>query len=226
MADEAVITRGYFITFEGGEGTGKSTQIGLLADALTATGIEVQKTREPGGSPGAEEIRDLLVRGEPGRWDPMTEILLLYAARNDHYRRRIEPALAAGHWVLCDRFADSTLAYQGAGGGIELETIRSLHSLVLGRVWPDLTVLLDLDVETGLERAGQREETTSEGGETRYERMGGAFHDRLRQGYLSLAADAPERFAVVDASQSIAIVAGDVADKVAGRFDLILEPRS
>ena len=147
---------GIFITLEGGEGTGKSTQSKRLVKALEARGIASVATREPGGSPGAEDIRKLLVTGEPGRWDALTEMLLLFAARADHVARTIQPALEAGKYVICDRFTDSTYAYQGAGRGTPRETIRRIESVVLEDFKPDLTLILDLPVDTGLARAKSR----------------------------------------------------------------------
>lgn len=184
--------RGRFITFEGGEGSGKSTQVRLLAAALSAAGHEVVTTREPGGSAGAEAIRGLLVDGEPDRWDGLTEALLHYAARRDHLRLTILPALERGAWVVCDRFNDSTLAYQGFGHGMARETLDTLYGIVAGSLMPDLTLVLDVPVAAGLERAGSRG-----GGEDRYERMNGGFHDRLRDGFLTIAADNPDRCRVV-----------------------------
>ena len=192
---------GRFITFEGGEGTGKSTQIALLAEALRRRGRTVLSTREPGGSPGAEAIRRLLVEGETARWDAMTEALLHVAARRDHLVATIWPALARGEWVLCDRFADSTLAYQGYGHGLPLETIERLHALAVGDFTPDLTIVLDLDAGRGLARAAARLESRGGGGEDRYERMGRGFHERLRQGFLAIAARHPQRCLVIDADR-------------------------
>jgi len=191
------VAKGRFITFEGGEGAGKSTQLRRLAESLRGRGIEVVTTREPGGSPGAEQIRGLLVSGDPGRWDGMTEALLHYAARRDHLRATVWPALEAGKWVLCDRFADSTLAYQGYGHGLSHETIRDLYRLVVGDFAPDLTLILDLPVEAGLKRAASRG-----GAEDRYEKMDHAFHQRLRDGFLTIAGEEPRRCAVVPAAQS------------------------
>lgn len=188
---------GRFITFEGGEGAGKSTQLRLLAQALEARGLSVLTTREPGGSPGAEAIRTLLVTGETGRWDGLTEALLHYAARRDHLRCTILPALAAGTWVLCDRFNDSTLAYQGFGHGAERAGLDALYRMVAGDLRPDLTLILDLPVEQGLARAGLRNGT---GDEDRYERMDRSFHQRLRQGFRSIAEAEPARCAVIDAT--------------------------
>ncbi|MDP1643111.1 MAG: dTMP kinase [Phenylobacterium sp.] len=200
-----------FITFEGGEGGGKSTQLRLLAQRLTELGHEVISTREPGGSPGAEAIRDLLVRGEADRWSAMTETLLMYAARRDHLERVISPALARGAWVLCDRFADSTRAYQGAAGGTDLALIAALEVHVLAGVRPDLTLILDLPPETGLTRAVSRA-----GVETRFESKGAAFHSRLRQAFLDIAAAEPERCRVIDASQALESVTADIWAAVTG----------
>lgn len=192
---------GRLITFEGGEGAGKSTQVALLAEALRSRGVTVVTTREPGGSEGAEAIRALLVSGETSRWDGITEALLHFAARRDHLLRTVWPALERGEWVICDRFADSTLAYQGFGHGLSAETIGSLYRIAVGRFAPDLTLVLDLPVEDGLKRAGSRG-----GAEDRYERMGLGFHQRLRQGFLGIAADNPRRCAVIDAGQAPDIV--------------------
>jgi dTMP kinase len=196
------MARGFFITFEGGEGGGKSTQIRCLADRLAATGREVVATREPGGSPGAEAIRGLLVTGDPERWSPITETLLVYAARRDHIERVIAPALARGAVVLCDRFADSTRAYQGAGGGAPQGFIAVLEAQVLGPLRPDLTLILDLPVEMGLARAAGRG-----GAEGRFEAKGPAFHARLRAAFLAIAQAEPDRCTVIDASLDEAAVA-------------------
>src|SRR5688500_12746876 len=175
--------RGRFISFEGGEGAGKSTQIRLLVDALAARGLDVIATREPGGSPGAEEIRRLLVSGDPGRWDGVTEALLHFAARRDHLARTVWPALDAGRWVVTDRFADSTMAYQGYGHGLGREPIERLYEVAVGGFAPDLTLILDIPPEAGVSRAHARHD-----GEDRYERMDLTFHHRLREGFLAIAA--------------------------------------
>ena len=188
------MTRGRFITFEGGEGAGKSTQLRRLAERLASLGHEVVATREPGGSVGAEAIRDLLVNGPAERWSPLTETLLMYAARRDHIERVIEPALARGAMVICDRFLDSTRAYQGAGGGAPSSLIRALEAEVVGRVVPDVTLILDLPVAAGLARAAARGEA-----EARFEAKGAAFHERLRAGFLAIARAEPERCVVIDA---------------------------
>ncbi len=219
MADPTIARPGRFLTFEGGEGAGKSTQIKLLAAALRERGLSVVTTREPGGSSEAENIRSLLVTGEPGRWDPISETLLLYAARRDHWLRLIEPALARGDWVLCDRFADSTRVYQGAGKGVDAALIEKLHVLSLGEVEPDLTLLLDLPAETGLSRSRAREDAAGSG-ETRFERMTLEFHRTLRAAFLSLAERHPARFVTIDATQGVAEVAGAVLDAVVQRLSL------
>lgn len=195
------MTHARFITLEGGEGTGKSTLAAGLEAALVQRGIGVERTREPGGTPGAEEIRRLLVEGSGDRWQPMSEALLLYAARHDHVERRIRPALAAGRWVICDRFFDSTTAYQGAAGGVDRATLDQLRVLALGDFAPDLTLVLDLDPELGLGRAGSRG-----GHEQRFEGKGLAFHQRLREGFLDVARAEPERCAVIDAGLPVASV--------------------
>jgi dTMP kinase len=203
---------GFFITFEGGEGAGKTTQLARLADRLEAAGREVVRTREPGGSPGAETIRGLLVNGEAERWSPITETLLMYAARRDHVERVIAPALARGAVVLCDRFADSTRAYQGAGGGSPADLIGALETHVLGGVRPDLTLILDLPVDMGLARAAGRG-----GGEARFESKGLAFHTRLRACFLAIAETEPNRCIVVDATRDESTVAATVWSWVKAR---------
>ncbi len=202
-----------FITFEGGEGAGKSTQIELLAAALRRADISVRTTREPGGSPGAEEIRQLLVTGLPERWDAMTEALLHFAARREHLRSVVVPELEAGHWVLSDRFADSTMAYQGYGHGLGGDAIEALYGLVVGNLAPDLTLILDLPVELGLERALARRD-----GEDRYESLDRAFHERLRQGFRKIAEREPERCALIDASGEVDAVQAAVRACVTERL--------
>jgi dTMP kinase len=205
---------GRFITLEGGEGAGKSTQAKRLAAALARLGIEALVTREPGGSPGAEDIRALLVEGAPGRWDPLTETLLVYAARADHVAHTIGPALLADKWVVCDRFSDSTFAYQGVGRGIDRETIRRIDSAVLDDFKPDFTLVLDLDAQTGLARASAR------GGADRFERFGLDFHERLRQAFLDIARRHGERCVVIDARGDEEAVATAILDAVRRRFAL------
>lgn len=215
------LARGKFITFEGGEGAGKSTHVKRLAAFLEARGIGVTLTREPGGSDGAEEVRKILVEGAPGRWTPLTETFLYAAARADHVARLIEPNLAAGRWVISDRFTDSTLAYQGYGHGLDLSTIAQINALATGGLTPDLTVLLDLPVEEGLSRAGKRADEGSPGDrEDRYERMDVAFHQRLRDGFRAIAATDPARCVVIDATCPVDDVAAEIAGAVTERLDV------
>ena len=218
VADLAASERGRFITFEGGEGAGKSTQIRVLAAALEQAGKAVCLTREPGGSDGAEQIRELLVTGDPDRWDAMTELLLLYAARRDHVRRLIEPALEKGTWVLCDRFADSTMAYQGYGHGLDRGKIAALHKIVLGDLKPDLTIILDLDPEAGLARTRVSDEAARRGAEDRFERMKLAFHQRMREGFREIADGEPDRVALVDAAGDAGSVSLTIAKLVNSRL--------
>jgi len=189
------VARGRFITIEGGEGAGKTTQVGLLVAALARAGIAARATREPGGSPGAEAIRRLLLEGESARWDAVGEALLLVAARRDHVTRLIEPALAQGIWVVSDRFADSTFAYQGYGRELALDDLAALHRFALGDFAPDLTLILDLPVELGLARAAARPDPAD-----RFERLDHAFHEKLRQGFRRIAAEGSARCVLVDAS--------------------------
>ncbi len=197
---------GKFITFEGGEGCGKSTQVSLLMQFLRTKGIKALPTREPGGSPGAELIRELHVTGAPNRWDALTETLLLFAARRDHLVRTVRPALQAGTWVICDRYVDSTIAYQGYGRGVELSVIDSLHVMVAGDLRPDLTFVLDIDPEVGLKRTMKR----AHGMEDRFERMDINFHRKLRKGYLETAKQNPARYIISDAYRPIDDVAGAI----------------
>jgi dTMP kinase len=195
------VARGRFITLEGGEGAGKSTQARRLAERLTQRGRQVLVTREPGGSPGAETIRELLVTGAADRWSPITETLLMYAARRDHIERTIAPALAAGRWVVSDRFADSTRAYQGAGGGAPASLIQTLERHVLGETRPDLTLILDLPADIGLARTMARNHA-----ETRFEAKGAGFHERLREGFLAIARVEADRCVLIDAAQALEAV--------------------
>ena len=208
------MTRGCFITFEGGEGAGKSTQIRRLAERLHAGARDVVLTREPGGSPGAESIRELLLNGAVDRSSPLTEALLMNAARRDHIERVIAPALARGAVVLCDRFADSTRAYQGAGGAVDAAVIAQLERAVVGEMRPDLTLIFDLPVAEGLRRALSRN-----GGEERFEAKGEAFHERLRAAYLDIARSEPDRCVVIDAAASLDAVEAAIAVAVAPRLD-------
>jgi dTMP kinase len=204
-----------FITFEGGEGSGKSVQTRLLADALTAKGLPVTLTREPGGTPGAEAIRALLVTGAANRWTAETETLLFAAARAEHLARLVRPRRQAGDWIICDRFMDSTRAYQGAAGGVPADFIAALENLVVGADRPDLTLILDLDVQAGLARAAARG-----GVETRFEGKDVAFHERLRAAYRKIAATELGRCTVIDAAGSIDTVQKTIWTVVSGRFGL------
>lgn len=206
---------GRFITLEGGEGGGKSTQARRLADALKGEAGEVLLTREPGGSPGAEQIRGLLVDGEVHRWDAVTETFLHFAARRDHLINTVQPALARGAWVISDRFADSTMAYQGYGHGVDRDAIAELYRICVGTLKPDLTLILDLPVEAGLARAAGRG-----GGEDRYERMDVAFHERLRQGFLEIAGRDPARCVVIDAARGEDEVHAQIIAAVRARMAL------
>lgn len=204
---------GLFITFEGGEGAGKSTQIKRLAKQFEANGHEVVLTREPGGAAAAESIRDLLVNGEPGRWSATAEALLNYAARDAHLRETIRPALREGKVVLCDRFMDSTRAYQGYGGDCPMTVIDMLENTIVGATRPYVTVIFDLAPEVGLARAKAR----GAGVEDRYERKGLAFHQALRRGFLDIAAADPERCFVIDASQPIDAVWDQIITSLTAR---------
>ena len=208
---------GKFITFEGGEGAGKSTQIRRLADALEKTGLRVTVTREPGGSSGAEKIRDMLLDPD-AEWDPPTEALLHFAARADHYTTKIAPALRAGNWVLCDRFADSTRAYQGYGLGLDMNAIETLYEIALDDFVPDLTIILDIPVETGVQRMIERGADPD-----RYEKMDAAFHERLREGFLDIAKKNPLRCAVIDADSDIDSVTTRIFDCVETRLGVTLD---
>jgi dTMP kinase len=194
-----------FISLEGGEGGGKSTQARLLAERLQALGREVVSTREPGGSPGAEALRELLVKGPVDRWSPLTETLILYAARRDHVERVIRPALDRGAWVISDRFADSTRAYQGAAGGVDPAFIDVLERTALGPTRPDLTLILDLPAAEGLRRAGRRGDD-----DTRFEAKGLVFHERLRAEFLAIATREPQRCLVIDAALPVSDVSNAI----------------
>ncbi len=207
------MTTGRLITFEGGEGTGKSTQARLLASYLTQSGADVVQTREPGGSPSAEEIRTLLVTGGADRWSPMAETLLFYAARVEHWRQVIAPALKRGAHVVCDRFADSTMAYQAYAGGLERKVVEDLHRLTMGSIEPDLTFVLDIGVDQGLARAAARRDA-----ENRFEQKGREFHEKLRQGFLDIAKRASKRCVVIDAGQPIERVHAAVLSALKSRL--------
>lgn len=194
-----------FITFEGIDGSGKSTQSRRFAELLKAQGTDVILTREPGGSPGAEEIRQLVLTGDPDRWSPETELLLFTASRRDHLEKTIEPALAAGRTVISDRFADSTRVYQGATRGDLRGMVDSLHSLMIGRE-PDLTFIIDMDPATALERGLARKS-----GEDRFEDFGLVFQETLRHGFLALAHANPERCVLIDGNRTPDQIASEIA---------------
>jgi len=205
---------GKFITFEGGEGAGKSTQIKRLSEFLETKGVETVLTREPGGSDGGEDIRRLLVEGTVDRWDPMAETLLHMAARRSHLIDLIEPARQSGKWVLCDRFADSTTAYQGYGQSLDLEFIMELRRSIVGTAEPELTFLLDISVDQGLARASAR------GNIARYERMDRSIHEKIREGFLKIAAENQHRVVKIDADQSIDAIEAEIRQHTIQRFGL------
>ncbi len=210
--------KGSFITFEGGEGSGKSTQIDRLARRLRLSGIDLATYREPGGTPGAEEIRALLVQGEPGRWTPKTEALLMSASRADLITRCILPQLENNGWVLCDRFSDSTIAYQGFGHGLGYELVEQLNAFTVGSLLPDLTFIFQLNPEIGLERTALRE-----GKEDRYERFDIEFHRNVERGYAEILKRNPTRCVAVDALHDIDTMADFIFAEVERRFGIFQE---
>ena len=189
---------GKFISFEGGEGSGKSTQLKMLSAAFEAAKLPFISTREPGGTPSAERIRGLLVSGAVDAWGALAETLLFQAARAEHIEKLIIPALTTGKTVICDRFVDSTIVYQGIGKGLGVEYIKNLHQMVFGDFMPKLTILLDIDPSEGLARAGARN-----GDENRFERLDISFHKKIRAGFLEIAKNEPQRCVVLDAGQSV-----------------------
>ncbi len=213
--------RGKFITFEGGEGTGKSTQAGLLAHKLEGLGLGVLVTREPGGSPGAEIIRHVLLSGAAKPLGAEAEAMLFAAAREDHVRCTIEPALAAGKWVVCDRFADSTRVYQGALGQVDRRLIKGLERVSIGDLLPDLTLILDVPVDVALERLTLRR---GDAAPDRFEAENVEFHEKLREAFRALAADEPERCVIIDASVPRVQVAKDIWDTVQAKLDPATAP--
>ncbi len=213
--------RGKFITFEGGEGTGKSTQAAMLALRLESLGLRVLLTREPGGSPGAEIIRHVLLSGAAKPFGPEAEAMLFAAARDDHIRCTILPALEAGGWVICDRFADSTRVYQGALGQVDRRLIKALERVSLSDVYPDLTFVLDVPVELGLKRAARRRGGASP---DRFEAETVDFHEKLREAYLMLAAAEPDRCVIIDAGARQEAVAKQVWEAVNSRLEPAMAP--
>ncbi len=215
--------RGKFITFEGGDGTGKSTQARMLARRLEAVGVRVQLTREPGGSPGAEIIRHVLLSGAAKPLGPDAEAMLFAAARDDHVRRTIRPALEIGRWVICDRFTDSTRVYQGILGQVDQRLIRGLERITISDLMPDLTFILDVPVEVGMARAkGRRGRAAAD----RFEAEGLEFHRKLREAYLAAAAEEPQRCVVVDASAPKETVGRQIWNIVGARLDPVTTPVS
>lgn len=206
------MARGRFITLEGGEGAGKSVQRDRLVQALRAAGLETVATREPGGSPSAEAVRELLL-AHGTDWQPLSEALLHAAARSQHLAETVRPALEAGRWVVSDRYSDSTRAYQGWGQGVALQTLDQLEAMVVADARPDLTIMLDVAPEIGLTRAEGRGQ-----GADRYEAMDLAFHQRLRAGYRAIAESAPERCVLIDASGSEDAVAAEIRSAVHARL--------
>jgi len=217
------VARGKFITLEGGEGGGKTTQAAALTERLRKAGLSVLQTREPGGTPRAEAIREVLLSGKAKRFGPMGEAVLFYAARESHLELAIRPAIEQGTWVICDRFSDSTRAYQGAAGGVPRSVINVLEKAVVGSTRPDLTIIFDLPPELGLERAAKRARPSSDGEPAgseldRFETMSLAFHSNLRDEFLAIAKAEPGRCVVVNASRGIQAVAGEVWAIVRKRF--------
>jgi dTMP kinase len=210
------MTLGKFITIEGGEGVGKSTQIGTLRDELSARGIEVVLTREPGGTPRAERIRELLLENSSEPMPPSCELLLMFAARASHVENVIRPALDRGAWVVCDRFVDATYAYQGGGRGFDIQLIGTLEAAVLGTLRPDLTLLLDAPVEIASERARVRNQAS--GSADRFEREQRAFFERVREAYLDRARKEPRRICIIDATQSLEHVSEAIRGAVRSRL--------
>lgn len=213
--------KGLFITLEGGEGTGKSTQVRLLHAALAAAGIDAIMTREPGGTPQAERIRNFMIQRDAGQFDALSEALMMMAARREHLVDKIWPALEKGQWVISDRFADSTRAFQGAGMGLSQDAINRLYALVAGDFEPDLTFIFDIAPEAGLKRSLKQLAVTDnqvEATEDRYERMGLPFHQRLRQGFLDVAKAYPARCVLIDATQSIEAIHRQLLKTLETRF--------
>jgi dTMP kinase len=210
-------TPAYFISFEGGEGAGKTTQIKFLGETLRRAGYEVVITREPGGTPDAEAVRDLVLGGEPGRWTAKEEMLLMYTARSQLVRTIIRPALARGAWVLSDRFADSTLVYQGYAGGVDPDEVRKLHHLVLGDFNPEITFIMDIEPTNGMQRVHSRAEALNQ-----FEKREADFYAQTRQAYLDIAKAEPERCAVIHAAQDASKVSVDIVQTIKDRTGVCL----
>jgi dTMP kinase len=206
------------IVIDGVDGSGKGVQTRRLHQALLRAGLQSILTREPGGSPAAEEIRKLLVEGEPEKWDSMTELLLMYASRKTHLNDIIQPALKQGEWVVCDRFADSSRAFQGIAGELGLEIVEKVHRLVVGSFEPDLVLILDIPESVALKRALSRG-----GSEDRFEKKGSVYQARVRQAFLQIATIDPQRYQVIDANQAIDEVTLDIFETINRRYQLGLE---
>lgn len=219
------MTKGVFITLEGGEGTGKSTQVKMLGAALSAAGVDAVLTREPGGTDQAERIRNLLIQRDAGNFDPLTEAMLMMSARREHLVNKIWPSMKQGKWVVSDRFADSTRAFQGYGMGLDQGLIDRIYEMIAGEFQPDLTFVFDIDAEKGLNRSLKQLAVTAdinESTEDRYERMGVPFHNRLRQGFLDIAKRFPDRCVIIDASQDIATIHGQILKIIETRLGVSL----
>ena len=206
------------IVIDGVDGSGKGVQTRRLHQALLRAGLQSILTREPGGSPAAEEIRKLLVEGEPEKWDSMTELLLMYASRKTHLNDIIQPALKQGQWVVCDRFADSSRAFQGIAGELGIEIVEKVHRLVVGSFEPDLVLILDIPESVALERALSRG-----GSEDRFEKKGSGYQARVRQAFLQIATIDPQRYQVIDANQAIDEVTLAIFETINRRYQLGLE---
>ena len=213
------MTAGRFISFEGGEGAGKSTQIKHVAAFLEENGHQVLTTRQPGGTENGQALRELLVNGAADRWTPMAEALLMLADRAVHLEEIIRPALAQGKWVLCDRYMDSTRAYQGVAGALGLDVIDALQAPIIQDTVPNLTFLLDLDVKTGLQRAAER------GGAARFESKGETYHEDIRRGFLTLAQAETDRFVIIDAAQPIEQVSTQIIEAITTKWQVSADGR-
>ena len=205
--------KNYFITFEGGEGSGKSTQIDFLSDFLKKKGAKVLSTREPGGTPSAEIIRDLVTKGDPNKWTPLTESLLMWASRTEHVEKLIRPSLEDGKWVLCDRFVDSTYVYQGMCGKTSLELIKKIETIIIGKFKPSITFLINLDPEIGLKRSKRPGNK-----DLRYENMDINFHKKVYRSYLKLASLNKQRIVLIDGSKSITNIENQIWKKIKNKI--------
>lgn len=219
------MSKGVFITLEGGEGTGKSTQVKMLGAALAAAGLDAVMTREPGGTDQAERIRNLMIQRDAGNFDPLTEAMLMMSARREHLVNKIWPSMEQGKWVVSDRFVDSTRAFQGYGMGLDQGLIDRIYAMIAGDFQPDLTFVFDIDAEKGLSRSLKQLAITAdknESTEDRYERMGVPFHNRLRQGFIDIAKRFPDRCVIIDAAQDIATIHGQILKTIETRFGISL----